>query len=72
MKQTFGLGLFVVCLIFGTKGVWGRPLGSEELREERLAILRRIIEDMRELIVSKLAFLIFDRSSVLAFHLGTW
>ena len=27
-------------------------MGSEELREERLAILRRIIEDMRELIVS--------------------
>ena len=70
MKQTFGLGLFVVCLICGTKGVWGRPLGSEELREERLAILRRIIEDMRELIVSKLALLTFYRSIVLAFHLG--
>ena len=52
MKQSLGLRLLVLCLFCGMKEVWGRPLGSEELREERLAILRRIIEDMRELIVS--------------------
>ena len=52
MKQGLGFGFLVLCVIYGTEEVWSRPVGSEELREERLAILRRIIEDMRELIVS--------------------
>ena len=55
MKQSLGFGFLVLCVICGTEEVWSRPVqpvGSEELREERLAILRRIIEDMRELIVS--------------------
>ena len=52
MKQSLGFGFLVLCVIYGTEEVWSRPLGSEELREERLAVLRRIIEDMTELIVS--------------------
>ena len=52
MKQSLRFGFLVLYVIYGTEEVWSRPLGSEELREERLAVLRRIIEDMRELIVS--------------------
>ena len=52
MKQSLGFGFLCLCVIYGVEDVWSRPLGSDELREERLAILRRIIEDMREPIVS--------------------
>ena len=52
MKQNLGFGFLFLCVIYGAEEVRSRPLGSDELREERLAILRRIIEDMRELIVS--------------------
>ena len=57
MKQSLGFGFLVLCVIYSTEEVWSRPLGSEELREERLAILRRIIEDMRELIVSTVYYI---------------
>ena len=52
MKLSLGQGLLVLCIVCGMTEVWSRPLGPEELREERLAILRRLIDDMKELVVS--------------------